>query len=228
MLAEIRDNDNKSIRLIIADDHPIIRYALKNLIKDNNKDNNMVVVAEAKNCNELINLLEETIFDLLIINISIPGYLAGPALVKTIIGKWKNHPPILVFSLSNDTRVASAILRAGASGYLTKNSEPSQFLEAINQIMVGGKYVCPVIAEKILFNPAKEAEILPPQKILTRREYQIFLKLLDGKSIDTVASELCISRQTVGTHKTRLMKKLELQSNVDMIRYAWYHGLFAF
>lgn len=223
MLAEIRNNDNKSIRLIIADDHPIIRYALKNLFKDNN----IVVAAEAKNCNELIELLEETKFDLLIINMSMPGHLAGPALVQTIIGKCKNLPPILVFSLSNDVRFASAVLRAGASGYLTKNSEPSQFLEAINKIMVGGKYVCPMMAEKILFNPVNQAEVLPPQKILTRREYQIFLKLLDGKSIDAVASELCISRQTVGTHKTRLMKKLELQSYVDMIRYAWYHGLLA-
>jgi DNA-binding NarL/FixJ family response regulator len=216
--------DNKSIRLIIADDHPIVRDALKNLIKGNH----MVVVAEAENGNELLNLLDETKCDLVVLDMSMPGHPVGTELVQMIIDKGEHSPPVLVFSMSNDARMASAVLKAGASGYITKDSEPAQILEAIHKVAEGGKYISHAIAEQILFNPDKESVGQPPHKLLSRREYQIFLMLLDGKSSDTIASELCISRQTVGSHKARLMQKLGLQTNVDIVRYAVSHGLISF
>lgn len=224
MLAESKNNfHNNCARLIIADDHAIVRYALKGLVESNN----MEVAAEAKNANELIELLDTVKCDLLVINISISGYNAVPALLQTIINKIKHHTPVLVMSLSNDIRIASSVLQTGASGYITISSEPMEFIEAINKVAFGGKYICPKIAEKILFHPEKFGSGFPPEKLLSRREYQIFLMLLEGKPIDSIASELSISRQTVGTHKTRLMRKLGIQNNVDIVRYAMQHGLLA-
>ena len=218
-------SENNSIRLIIADDHPIVRDALKNLIKGRD----MVVAAEAESGAELLDLLERIECDLLVLDMSMPGHPVGAELIQVIMTKRKKPPPILVFSMSDDARAASAALQSGASGYVTKDSEPAQILEAIHKLVAGGRYVSPAVAEQILFNQEKaEVGPLPPHKLLSRREYQIFLMLLDSKSIESIASELSISRQTVGTHKTRLMQKLGLQSNVDIVRYAVSHGLISF
>lgn len=221
MSTVVRNGENNSIRLILADDHPIVRDALKNLIKGNN----MTVAAEAENGADLLGLLDETECDLLILDMSMPGHPVGAELVQAISGRGSHSPPVLVFSMSNDARMASAVLQAGASGYITKDSEPAQILEAMHKVVGGGKYISPELAEQILFHQGTESVGQSPHKILSRREYQIFLMLLDGKPLDAVASDLNISRQTVGTHKTRLMQKLGLETNVDFVRYALRHGL---
>lgn len=212
------------IRVIIADDHPIVRDALKNLIIDNN----MSVVAEAENSSEVLICLDKNKCDLLILDMSMPGNKKGVELIKEIASDRKKSPPILVFSMSNDGKTALAALRAGASGYLTKDSEPGQILEAIQKVVMDGKFVSPAIAEQIMFGQEKEEPGESPNKLLSPREYQIFLMLVDGKSIDAIAEDLFISRQTVGTHKMRLMQKLGLKSNVDIVRYAVKHGLVSY
>lgn len=225
MLAEFKQShNNKCIKLIIADDHAIIRFALRNLIETNNMD----VAAEAKSDKELFDLLNTVKFDLLIINTSIARQVSISTFLQTILKKIKKPLPIIVINNANDTLTATSVLKAGASGYLTNSSEPAQFIEAINKVAMGRKYICPEMAEKLLFSPGKEEQELPPEKLLTRREYQILLMIVEGKSIDSIAGELCISRQTVGTHKTRLMKKLGIQSIVDIVRFALLHGLLSF
>ncbi|WP_409524118.1 response regulator transcription factor [Nitrincola sp. MINF-07-Sa-05] len=208
------------IRIILADDHPIVRDALKNILAGHN----LVVVAEAESGSEAIELLENTECDLLILDLMMPGHPIGPELIE-MIASGSNPPPVLVFSMSDDERTASDALQAGASGYLTKDSEPTVILDAVLKVAAKGKYISPVIAEKILFGERKMPSSEPLHKQLSRREYQIFLMLLDGKTMDTIASELSISRQTVGTHKMRLMHKLDLQNNIDIVRYAINHGL---
>ena len=225
MLAEFEQSrNNKCIKLIIADNHAIIRFALRNLIEANN----MSVAAEAKSDKELIDLLNAIKFDMLIVNTAIAGQISISTFLQTIIKKINKPFPVIVINNANDALTATSALKAGASGYLTNSCEPAQFIEAIDKVSQGGKYICPEMAEKLLFNPVKEAQDLPPEKLLTRREYQILLMIVEGKSIDSIAGELCISRQTVGTHKTRLMKKLGIQSIVDIVRFALLHGLLSF
>lgn len=208
------------IRVMIADDHPIVREAMKSILA--NCD--ILVVAEAKSGPETLEILERIDCDLLILDMAMPGSPVGPDLIETIT-QGRNPPPILVFSMSDDERTASAALQMGASGYLTKSSAPHILLDAVQKIAAKGKYVCPDVAEKILFGGNQQSAHEPPHKQLSNREHQIFLMILDGKSMDTIASELSISRQTVGTHKMRLMHKLGLQNTVDIVRYAIHHGL---
>lgn len=214
-------NVSKTIRILIADDHPIVRDALKNLVTNNN----MIVVGEVENGIELLESLNMLKCDLLMLDMSMPGEPVGPELIREIIARSDNSPPILVFSMSNDRGTAAAALRAGASGYITKDSEPNLILEAIHKVVENGKFVCPTIAEQILFGNESDLDDASPQKMLSPREYQIFLMLIAGKSMEEIAAELCISRQTVGTHKMRLMRKLNLQNNIDIVRYAINHGL---
>jgi DNA-binding NarL/FixJ family response regulator len=213
--------EKKPVRIIIADDHPIVREALKNLLAGRN----MVVVAEAESGAEVLELLDRTGCDLLILDMTMPGYPAGAELIASIVSKRNSPPPVLVFSMSDDGWTASDALQAGASGYITKDSEPTLILKAIQKVAENGKYISPAVAEKILFGKKREDSGPPPHTQLSKREYEIFLMLLDGKSMDAIASELFISRQTVGTHKTRLMRKLGLQSNIDIVRYAINHDL---
>ena len=221
MQKEKVQGENNPIQIILADDHPIVRDALKQLLVDRE----MVVVAEAENGSEVLKLLDQTVCDLLILDMAMPGNPVGPELIEAIVSGRQNPPPILVFSMADDSRTASDALQAGASGYLTKDSDPMQILQAIQKVAEHGKYISPSIAEKILFGQQKMGGDSPPQEILSKREYQIFLMLMDGKAMEVIASELCISRQTVGTHKTRLMRKLGLQSNIDIVRYAINHGV---
>jgi DNA-binding NarL/FixJ family response regulator len=206
---------------MIADDHPIVRDALKQLLADQD----IAIVAEAESGSEVLELLDKVECDLLILDMAMPGNPVGPELVEAIVSGREDPPPILVFSMSNDGRTASDALQAGASGYLTKDSEPTLILEAINKVAAHGKYISPAIAEKILFGQKSAFSDVPPHEQLSRREYQIFEMLLEGKSMETIASELCIARQTVGTHKARLMRKLGLKNNMDIVRYAINHGV---
>jgi DNA-binding NarL/FixJ family response regulator len=212
-------DENKNIRIIIADEHPIVRFALKHIIKDHN----MVVVAEAENGDDLLALIDGTECDVVILDITISGHPVATELVRTISAR-KKSPQVLIFSPPGNARLASDMLQSGASGYVTRDSEPAQILNAIHKVVTGSKYISPALAEQILFHQEKASKERPPHEILTRREYQIYLMLLDGKAIEEIASELCISRQTVGTHKTRLMQKLGLQNCIDMVRYALNHN----
>lgn len=205
---------------MIADDHPIVRDALKNILVGHN----LLVVAEAESGPDTLEMLKHTECDLLLLDMGMPGYPVGPELIKAIV-QGENPPPILVFSMSDDGQLASEALQMGASGYLTKDSDPDVILEAIAKVAAKGKYISTLVAEKILFGDKKTLTADPPHTKLSRREHQIFLMLLDGKSMDSIATELCISRQTVGTHKMRLMQKLQVENNIDIVRYAINHGL---
>lgn len=209
------------ISIIIADDHPIVRDALKSLIKNHGMD----VVCEAENGQEVIECLQKTKCDLLILDMSMPGHPAGHELIRMITESKTKVPPILIFSMSHDGWLALTALESGASGYVTKDSDPIHIVEAIRKLVTGNKYICPSIAEQIFLGNTDEGTEKPPHKSLSKREFQIFLLLLDGKSMEEIAEELCISRQTVGTHKMRIMNKLGLKSNIDIVRYALRHGL---
>lgn len=207
------------IRLLIADDHAIVRGGLKQifaLVPD------FEVVGEAVNGAEVLDCLRQQEFDLLLLDINMPGVSGADLIVR--VKAQRAALPILVLSMHNETQVAVRVLKAGANGYITKDSEPDILLAAIRKVAAGGKYIVPELAEKMVFDVATPGEA-PPHALLSNRELEVFRLLTTGKGVNDIAAELCISNKTVSTHKVHLMEKLNLSSMAELMRYAMQHGL---
>jgi len=207
------------IRLIIADDHAIVRGGLKQifaLVPD------FAVVGEAINGSEILEHLHQTAFDLLLLDLNMPG-ISGADLI-TRIKAHKPDLPILVLSMHNEPQVAARMLKAGASGYTTKDCEPDILLAAIRKVAANGNYIAPDLAEKMVFD-ATSMSLHPPHTLLSDRESEVFRLLAAGKSVNEIAVQLAISNKTVSTHKVRLMEKMNLSSMAELIRYAMQHDI---
>lgn len=207
------------IRLLIADDHAIVRGGLKQifaLVPD------FEVVGEAVNGAEVLERLRQLQFDLLLLDINMPG-VSGPDLIARVKAQQASLP-ILILSMHNETQVAARVLKAGANGYITKDSEPDILVAAIRKVAAGGKYIVPELAEKMVFDVTSPGEQLPHMQ-LSNRELEVFRLLTTGKSVNDIAEALCISNKTVSTHKVHLMDKLKLSSMAELMRYAMQHDL---
>ncbi len=203
------------IRLLIADDHALVRGGLKQifaLVKD------FQVVGEAANGTEVLERLRQQSCDLLLLDLDMPG-LSGAELIAQI-KEQQCDLPILMLSMHNEPSVAARMLRAGASGFITKNCEPVVLLNAIRTVAAHGNYIDPGIAVKMLL-----ADTAEPHMKLSERELEIFRLLTRGHSLIAIGEQLFISSKTVSTHKTRLMEKLQVDNMADLMRYAMQHNL---
>lgn len=207
------------IRLMIADDHAIVRSGLKQVFS---LAPDLAVVGEAVNGNEVLAFLRQQVPDLLLLDINMPG-LSGPDLITRVRAHWADLP-ILVLSMHNEVQVAARVLKAGANGYVTKDSEMDVLLGAIRRVAGGGKFIAPELAEKLVFDMSIAGE-KPAHMSLSDRELEVFRLLVAGKGINDIAGQLCISNKTVSTYKTRLMEKLNLSGVAELTRYAMQHGL---
>ena len=207
-------------RILIADDHAIMRGGLKQLIEF---DARLQVAAEAENGAQVLEQLRAEEFDLLLLDMSMPG-LSGEDLISRVHGRYPRLP-ILVLSMHNEAQIAQRALRAGASGYLTKDHNPETLLAAIHRVASGGRYLDPRIAEQLAFASSSPTDDATAQ--LSDREFQILRLLAQGLSVNQIADQLVISNKTVSTHKTRLMEKMGFTCNADIIKYAMTHGLTA-
>ncbi|MDU9397018.1 response regulator transcription factor [Pseudomonas sp. zfem003] len=207
-------------RILIADDHAIMRGGLKQLIEF---DARLQVAAEAENGAQVLEQLRAGEFDLLLLDMSMPG-LSGEDLISRVHGRYPRLP-ILVLSMHNEAQIAQRALRAGASGYLTKDHNPETLLAAIHRVAGGGRYLDPRIAEQLAFASSSRTDDAAAQ--LSDREFQILRLLAQGLSVNQIADQLVISNKTVSTHKTRLMEKMGFTCNADIIKYAMTHGLTA-
>lgn len=209
------------INILLADDHAIVREGIKRFFE---LSRDICVVGEAVNGTEVLEQLRETKADLLLLDMSMPG-ISGANLISRIVAR---HPaiPILVLSMHIEPQIARRALNAGAAGYLTKDSEPEILLTAIRRIAQGKRYICPVLAEQMVFalNDDKNDS---PHESLSEREREIMILLVKGISLNDIADQLAISNKTVSTHKMRLMKKLNITSNADLVRYAIEYKLIA-
>lgn len=207
------------IRLVIADDHAIVRGGLRQIFAT---VPDFEVVGEAVNGAEVLDCVRQQEADLLLMDLNMPG-VSGPDLI-TRIRAHRPQLPILVLSMHNEAQVAARVLKAGANGYITKDSEPDLLLGAMRKVAAGGKYIVPELAERMVFDvslPDQQA----PHSQLSDRELEVLRLLIAGLSINSIAEQLFISNKTVSTHKTRLMEKLNLTSMADLMRYAMQHGL---
>ncbi|MDB1112546.1 two component transcriptional regulator, LuxR family [Pseudomonas extremaustralis] len=207
------------IRLLIADDHTIMREGLKQLftlVPD------VQVVAEAESGTQLIELLRQVEIDLLLLDMNMPG-ISGEILIARLHTQYPGLP-ILVLSMHNEIHIAQRALRAGALGYLTKDRDPETLLAAMRRVVSGQRYLDPALAEQI----ALQSSGLKQQtyvESLSDREFQILRLLAHGMSVNQIAEQLVISNKTVSTHKTRLMEKMGFSSTADIVRFAMTLGI---
>lgn len=202
------------IRILITDDHAIVRQGLARILE---KNRGMEIVAECDNGIDALNWLRGNDCDIALIDISMPG-LSGVDLLKQIREE-KPKLPVLVISIYPEDQYAVRLIKAGAAGYLTKGCAPAIVVEAVQQIVSGKKYISPVVAE-MLANECGVQEGKLPHEILSDREYQIFLLLASAKTVSEIADSLALSGKTVSTYRSRILEKMHLRNNAELMRYA--------
>lgn len=207
------------IRILIADDHTILRDGLKQILSE---CRDMVVAGEADNGLEALKKVREEQWDVLVLDMSMPGK-SGIELVKQIKGE-KPKLPILILSMHKEDQYAVRTLKAGASGYLCKDSASAQLVSAIRKVAGGGLFISPEVAEKLAhgLRPMSDA---PPHTLLSDREYQVFMMLVQGQGLTEIAADLNLSVKTVSTHKTRIQEKMNADNLSVLIKYAIKHDL---
>lgn len=207
------------IRILIADDHAIVRQGLRQVLA---LAPELELAGEAKNGWEVIELVRAGNLNLLLLDMTMPGP-NGVELIKRVREE-APRLPILVLSMHGESQIAGRAIKAGAAGYLTKDSEPETLIGAIRQVAGGAHYIDPAIASRLLFE-ATPTDAEQAHLTLSDREYQIFLLLVQGRGINEIGDALHLSAKTVSTHKFRLMQKLGVDNLSDLVRYALKHKL---
>jgi DNA-binding NarL/FixJ family response regulator len=201
------------LRILLADDHSLMREGLKQLFV---LVGGIQVVGEAATGAQVFDILRQTKVDLVLLDMSMPG-VSGVSLIHHIRSQ-NDAPCILVLSMHDEVEIARRALDAGASGYLTKDSDPQTLIAAIHKVAAGGRFVESNLAEKMLFDLGPR--VRPPHESLSQREFEVFQLLVRGFGINEIAEKLVISNKTVSTHKTRLMEKMRCENTAQLIRYA--------
>jgi two-component system, NarL family, invasion response regulator UvrY len=202
------------IRILIADDHAVVRQGLKQIVST---DKQMTIVGEVQNGAELLNFIRKDAVDVVILDISMPGR-NGLEILKEIK---RDYPflPIIVLSMYPEDQYAVRAIKAGASGYMTKESAPEELVEAIRKAYQGGKYISPRVAE-LLAEYVETKIVDQPHKLLSDREFEVFMMLAAGKTVGKISTDLNLSVKTVSTYRTRILEKMQLSTNADITRYA--------
>ncbi|MGF6532416.1 DNA-binding NarL/FixJ family response regulator [Paraburkholderia sp. GAS33] len=208
------------IKILIADDHAIVRGGLKQIIATTD---DIVVTGEAAQGSEVVDKLRICEVDLLLLDMTMPG-ISGVDLIRRVRVE-QPALPVLVLSIHNEAQVVSRALRAGATGYVTKDSDPDVLLAAIRKLAAGGRFIDPKLVDAIIFET--HSGDAPPHEVLSDREFQVLQMLAAGTSINEIAETLALSAKTISTHKMRLMQKLGLANNAELILYTVRHGLAA-
>ena len=208
-----------SIRLLIADDHTIVREGLKRILAE---CSDMELIGEATAADELISHPALELVDVLLLDVTMPG----PGFLETMRQLRADHPDlkILVLSVHPEDHYAVRALRFGAVGYLTKDRSPEELTAAIRRVHAGGRYVTRSLAERLAFELEPGAE-RPSHEMLSDREYQVFCMLGRALSVKDIAGELELSPKTISTYRTRILQKMQLTNNAELIRYAVQHDL---
>lgn len=207
------------LHILIADDHPVVRQGIKQILAD---APGMTAAGEASNGREVLEKIRERAYDVVLLDISMPG-MTGVDILQEL-KKQKSELPVLVLSIHPEEQYAIRVLRAGASGYLTKSSLPSELIAAIKKVSAGEKYISPSLADRLASNLQTGYKTLP-HEVLSDREYHVLCLLASGKSITEIAEELSLSVKTVSTYHVRILKKMQMKNNVELIRYAVQNDL---
>jgi len=207
------------IQVLIADDHPIEREGLKQVIA---RDIDMTVVGEAINGQEVLDKVYAQSVDVVVMDFAMPGRSCLDVLKE--LKRDRPKLPVLILSMYPENELAPRVLKAGAAGYMTKESAPKELVQAIRKIHRGGKYVSAALADKLVSNFATNANRMPHEE-LSDREYQVLIMIASGKSMQDIAKELVLSVKTVRTYRDRILEKMQVANVVELTHYALQHEL---
>lgn len=202
------------IKILIADDHAVVRQGLKQIIAD---EPDMKLLGEAENAVELLRLVRTTEIDLVILDISMSGK-SGLDVLPEILNL-SSKIKILILSMHAEEQFAVRALKSGANGYITKQSAPTELVRAIRKVSGGGRYVSESIAEQLAFFVGSDTTKLQHER-LSDREFQVLRRIAEGRTLKEIADELFISEKTVGTYRMRILEKMNMKRNAELIRYA--------
>ena len=209
------------INILLVDDHEIVRRGVRQIIADEYPSG---FVRDAISVDDAIERLDEAEWDLIICDLSMPGR-GGFDLLQHVKSN-KPDVPVLILSIHQEEKYAKRVLQSGAAGYLSKETVSSELVGAVKKIIQGKKYISEGMAERL----AAELDLNAPvardsHELLSEREFKVFLMLVQGQSITAISNQLFLSPNTVSTYRARIMAKMDLRSNADMVRYAIDHDL---
>ena len=208
------------IKVLIADDHAVVRQGLIQILSG---IPDMTVADEAANGQEVLDKARTGSYEVVLLDITMPGR-SGFDILKDLKHSQPNLP-VLVLSIHSEEQYALRTLKAGAAGYLTKESAPEELVSAIRKVVGGGKYISPGLAEKLAFS-LETADDRLPHETLSDREFQVLRLMAGGKTTKEIAEELALSVKTISTYRSRLLLKLKLNTNAELIQYAIQNDLF--
>lgn len=207
------------IRLLLVDDHAIFRSGLKRLLGD---EPDLVVTGEARDGQEALERLRQASFELILLDINMTGR-SGLDVLKRVRTEWPRQP-VLMLSMYPEEQYALMALKAGAQGYLSKDAEAEEVVSAIRVAAAGGRYLSPRAMGKVLLKLDSEEDALPHHR-LSARELQILQLIVGGTSLTEIGQRMFLSVKTVSTYRSRILSKMDLSSNADLVRYALKQGL---
>jgi two-component system invasion response regulator UvrY len=207
------------MKILLADDHAVVRHGLKQILADDFK---RATFGEARNAQEALDLVWKENWDVVILDITMPGR-SGLEVLREI-KKSKPKLPVLVLSMHPENQFAVRVLKRGASGYMTKESAPEELVGAVKKVLAGGRYVSASLAEKLASYLASDTQ-KPAVETLSDREFQILRLLASGKTVSEIARELSLSVKTISTYRSRILEKMGLRNNAELMHYAMQHQL---
>ncbi|HQR13406.1 MAG TPA: response regulator transcription factor [Nitrospira sp.] len=201
-------------KILVVDDHAVVRQGVKQIL---NEQFQGAVIGEARNAEEMIDRIRKFTWDIVVLDVGMPGKSGLDALkdLKQVCPKL----PVLVLSAYPEDQLARRMLKAGASGYLTKDSAPNELVQALKKILGGGKFVSASMAELLVANLNEEAG-RPLHEMLSDREYQVMCLIAVGKSLKEIADDLCVGISTVNTYRARILEKMQFKNNTELTHYA--------
>ena len=202
------------VKVLIADDHPVVRQGLRQMLA---LEQDLTVVGEARNGREVVELSRHLPWEVAVLDYNMPGK-NGIELIKELRQRYPGRA-VLILSMYPEDRFAVRALKAGAAGYLTKESAPEELVSAIRKVAGGGRYVTPTLGEKLALELADNRG-KPLHETLSDREYQVMWMIASGKTVRQIADDLFLSPNTVSTHRTRILRKMNLKSNAELMHYA--------
>jgi DNA-binding NarL/FixJ family response regulator len=207
------------IRVLIADDHAILRRGLKEILV---RELEGTVCGEAKDATETLARIQESDWDLLILDVTMPGRSGLDVLgdIRTA----RPGLPVLVLSMHPEDQYAKRVLRAGASGYMNKESAPEELLKALHKVLAGGRYVSAALAEKLAVD-LRQDDGRPFHEALSDREFEVLRLLAAGKTVSQIAEDLHLAATTVSTYRARILEKMNMENTAELMHYALHNGL---
>lgn len=207
------------IKILVVDDHAIVREGLKQIIADST---DMVVAGEAENDLQVFEEVRRQKWDVVLLDINLPGR-GGMAILKQLKSE-RPRLPILILSMHPEDQYAIRTLKAGAAGYVTKESAPRELIAAIRKVAAGGKFITPGLAEKLASGLGDSFDA-SPHNTLSDREYQVLVMIASGKTPTEIAAELSLSVKTISTYRARILEKMKMTNNAQLTHYAVQNGL---